>query len=86
VLDVEAVQVCIDRDRELREHDAWLAGLSGRREPAVGAVRRHVTAFSCPECRLNFCCLDWDVHFAFTPESHDCVIGTCPNGHRHLLG
>lgn len=38
MLDVEAVQVCIDRVRELGEHDAWLAGLSGRREPAVGAV------------------------------------------------
>jgi hypothetical protein len=177
VLDVEAVRVCIDRVRELREQDAWLAGLPGRGEPAVDAagttrfgdrVRERpcasfrcgecgeiagvvrvvraggtdgeeplpgaggwlvleyflgtvwhadtgevldavqalielgnadpvtmreiswalweVTAFYCPECRLNFCRLDWDVHFAATPESHDCVIGTCPNGHRHLLG
>jgi hypothetical protein len=177
VLDAEAVQVCVDRVRELKEQDAWLTGLPGRREPAVSAagttrfgdrVRERpdasfrcgecgeiagvvhvaragdtageeplpgawgwvvleyflgtvwhadtgevldavralieqgnvdpvtvrevswtlwdVTAFYCPECRLNFCLLDWDVHFAVNPGSHDSIIGTCPNGHRHLLG
>jgi hypothetical protein len=175
-LDAEAVQVCVDRVRELREEDAWLAGLPDP-EPAVGAADTtrfgdrvlerpdvsfrcgecgeiagvirvdraggtageeplpgvggwlvleyflgtvwhagtgevldavqalieqgnvdpvtmrevswtlwDVTAFYCPECRLNFCRLDWDVRFAVNPESHDCIIGTCPNGHRHLLG
>lgn len=177
VLDAEAVQVCVDRVRELREQDAWLAGLPGRGEPAVGAagttrfgdrVRERpaasfrcgecgeiagvvrvacaggtageeplpgaggwvvleyflgtvwhagtgevldavqalieqgkvdpvtvrevswtlwdVTAFYCPECRLNFCSPDWSMHFAVNPGSHDCIIGTCPNGHQHLLG
>ena len=177
VLDAEAVQVCVDRVRELREHDAWLAGLRdfARCEPAVGAagttrfgdrvpnrsaasfrcgecgeivgvvrvartggtagsgpgaggwlvleyflgtvwhagtgevldavealiqqgnadpvtIREvtdalwDVTAFYCPECGLNYCSLDWDVHFAVNAGSHDCIIGTCPDGHRHLLG
>lgn len=45
-----------------------------------------ITAFYCPECQLNYCRLDWDMHFAVTPDSHDCIIGTCPHGHRHLLG
>jgi hypothetical protein len=162
VLDAEAVQVCIDRVRELREQDAWLAGLSDRKL-AVGAagttrfgdrvpvgtaasfrcgqcgevagvvrvagdwvvlsyflgaiwhadagdvldavraligqgnvdpvtVREvswelwDVTAFYCPECRLNYCRPDWDVHLSVNQGSHDCIIGTCPKGHRHLLG
>lgn len=37
VLDEEAVQVCVDRVRELREQDAWLAGVS-ERAPAVAAA------------------------------------------------
>jgi hypothetical protein len=181
VLDVEAVQVCTDRVRELREQDAWLAGLpDARSEIAVGAagttrfgdrtpdgraaafrcgecgeiagvvrvtrtgtagqepqpggepaaagwlsldyftgtIRRaatgdvldavgtlidqgntdpatilevswtlwDITAFYCPECRLNYCSLDWDTDFTVNPGCHDCIIGTCPHGHRHLLG
>jgi hypothetical protein len=179
-LDVEAVQVCMDRVRELREQDAWLAGLpDARRKPAAGAagtsrfgdriangrgasfrcgqcgevaavmrvtragtalqerlpggepaagglildyfigtVRRvvtgdvldaiealigqgkvdpvtiqavswslwEITAFYCPECRLNYCRLDWDTQFVVNQGCHDCIMGTCPNGHRHLLG
>jgi hypothetical protein len=180
-LDEEAVQVCADRVRELREQDAWLAGLPdpARGEPAVGAagttrfgervparlgaasfrcgecgevagvvrvalgssaddfaapssgtggwvVLRYflgtvwhpdtgevldavqalidqgdvdpvvvrevswtlwdVTPFYCPECRLNYCNLDWDVRFVVSEGSHDCILGTCPKGHRHLLG
>jgi hypothetical protein len=179
-LDVEAVQVCVDRVRELQEHDAWLAGLPDP-EPAEGAagttrfgdrvakgpaasfrcgecgeiagvvhvaragspdgnewssgwepgagnglvldyflgtiwhadtgdvldavqeliergkvdpvtIREiswtlwDITPFYCPECRLNYCSLDWDMHFSVNEWSHDCIIGTCPNGHRHLLG
>lgn len=176
VLDEEAVQVCADRARELREENAWLAGPPPRAHsaPAAGAagvtrlgervrgkptarfrcgkcgevagvVRvsragtageepggrgwlvlecfhgtvRHpcprdvadaaralieqgnvdpvtvreiswdlwdVTPFYCPECRLNYCILDWDAHFAVAPASPGCIIGTCPAGHRHLLG
>jgi len=181
VLDVEAVQVCIDRVRELREQDAWLVGIpDAPSEAAVGAagttrfgdripngrgasfrcgecgeiagvvgvtrtgavgekpssgggpaaagelfldyfigtIRRagtgdvldavealieqgnvdpitirevswtlwDITAFYCPECRLNYCSLDWDTDFVVTPGCYDCVIGTCLKGHRHLLG
>ena len=182
VLDVEAVQVCIDRVRELREQDAWLASLPDpvSSEPAVGAagttrfgdripnrpaasfrcgecgeiagvvrvirassvldnepssgesaardwvvltyflgpvwhadtgdvldavqalieqgnidpvtIREitwalwDITPFYCPECRLNYCCLDWDTHFSVRAETHDRIIGFCPNGHRHVLG
>jgi hypothetical protein len=173
-LDEESVQVCVDRVRELREDDAWLAGLPGgaHGEPATGAagttrlgdrvpnraaasfrcgkcgevagvvrVARAggepspgrdglvleyflattlwtykgevldavqalieqgnvdpvtmrevcwtlwtVTPFYCPECGLNYCSLEWDVHLSVSPGSRDCIIGTCPAGHRHLLG
>jgi hypothetical protein len=62
VLDEEAVQVCVDRVRELREQDAWLAGLPdpARSEPAVGAAgttrfgdripKRPAVSFRCGEC------------------------------------
>jgi predicted RNA-binding Zn-ribbon protein involved in translation (DUF1610 family) len=177
VLDEEAVQVCADRVRELREQDAWLAGLPdpARSEPAVGAagttrfgdripkgtaasfrcgecgeiagvvrvacggriadnepssggglvlsyflgtvwhedtgdvldavqalieqgnvdpvtIREitwalwDITPFYCPECRLNYCSLDWNTHFSVRAGTCDCIIGSCPNGHRHLLG
>ena len=182
VLDEEAVQICVDRVRELREQDAWLAGLPdpARSEPAVGAagttrfgdripkgvaasfrcgecgelagVVRVIRAssilghepwsgepgarqwlvldyflgtvwhedtgdvvdavqalidqgnvdpatmreidwalwdvmpFYCPECRLNYCSLDWIMHFSVRAGTYDCIIGSCPNGHRHLLG
>ena len=62
VLDEEAVQVCVDRVRELREQDAWLAGLPdpARSEPAVGAAgttrfgdripKGAAASFRCGEC------------------------------------
>jgi hypothetical protein len=176
VLDEEAVQVCVDRVRELKEQDAWLAGLPdpARSQPAVGAagttrfgdripkgpaasfrcgecgeiagvvrvsrggstaageasagrdglvldyflgtiwhadtgdvldavqalieqgnadpvtIREitwalwDITPFYCPECRLNYCSLDWNIHFSVRAGTHDCIIGTCPGG--HLLG
>ena len=52
----------------------------------VSWTLRDVTAFYCPECRLNFCRPDWSMHFAVNPGSHDYIIGICPSGHRHLLG
>jgi hypothetical protein len=45
-----------------------------------------VTPFYCPECRLNYCSLDWNMHFSVRAGTCDCIIGSCPNGHRHLLG
>jgi predicted RNA-binding Zn-ribbon protein involved in translation (DUF1610 family) len=45
-----------------------------------------ITPFYCPQCRLNYCSLDWSMHFAVSGGSHDCITGTCPDGHRHLLG
>jgi hypothetical protein len=45
-----------------------------------------ITPFYCPECRLNYCSLDWNVHFSVRAGTYDCIIGSCPNGHRHLLG
>jgi predicted RNA-binding Zn-ribbon protein involved in translation (DUF1610 family) len=182
VLDEEAVQICVDRVRELREQDAWLAGLPdpAGSEPAVGAagttrfgdrvpkgtaasfrcgecgelagvvrvirassILEHepmsgepgarkwlvpdyflgtvwhedtgdvvdavqalidqgnvdpatireiswapwnVTPFYCPKCRLNYCSPDWIMHFSVRAGTYDCIIGSCPNGHRHLLG
>jgi hypothetical protein len=45
-----------------------------------------VTPFYCPECRLNYCGPDWIMHFSVRAGTHDSIIGSCPNGHRHLLG
>jgi hypothetical protein len=62
VLDAEAVQICVDRVRELREEDAWLASLpdpAGRKSPAgvAGTTRfgdrvpgRAAASFRCGEC------------------------------------
>jgi predicted RNA-binding Zn-ribbon protein involved in translation (DUF1610 family) len=177
VLDEEMVQVCVDRVRELREQDAWLAGFPdpAGSEPAVGAagttrfgdripkgaaasfrcgecgeiagvvrvahgrslagnepssggglvlnyflgtvwhadtgdvldavqalieqgnvdpvtIREitwalwDITPFYCPECRLNYCSLDWNMHFSVRAGTYDCIIGSCPHGHRHVLG
>jgi hypothetical protein len=58
-LDAEMVQVCVDRVRELREQDAWLAGPAGS-GPAVGAAgttrfgdripKGPAASFRCGEC------------------------------------
>jgi predicted RNA-binding Zn-ribbon protein involved in translation (DUF1610 family) len=45
-----------------------------------------ITPFYCPECGLNYCSGDWDVHIDFNVGFWDCAIGICPNGHRHLVG
>jgi hypothetical protein len=178
-LDEEAVQVCVDRVRELREQDAWLEGLTAG-VPAAGAAATTrfgdriakgpaasfrcgecgeiadvvrvaragsaddepwsygesgggdglvleyflgtvwhgdtgdvvdavqalieqgnvdpvivreiawelwvITPFYCPECRLNYCSLDWNIYLSVSERSYDCILGTCPNGHRHVLG
>jgi hypothetical protein len=45
-----------------------------------------ITPFYCPECRLNYCSLDWSIYLSVSERSYDCILGTCPNGHRHVLG
>jgi predicted RNA-binding Zn-ribbon protein involved in translation (DUF1610 family) len=45
-----------------------------------------ITPFYCPECRLNYCSLDWNIYLAVSERSYDCILGTCPNRHRHMLG
>jgi hypothetical protein len=45
-----------------------------------------ITPFYCPECRLNYCSLDWTMHFPVYGRSYDCIVGTCPSGHRHVIG
>jgi hypothetical protein len=39
-----------------------------------------ITPFYCPECHLNYCALDWEMRFSVNQDSHDCIIGTCPDG------
>jgi len=45
-----------------------------------------ITPFHCPECGLNYCSRDWDTYVDFNIGFYDCIMGTCPNGHRHILG
>jgi predicted RNA-binding Zn-ribbon protein involved in translation (DUF1610 family) len=45
-----------------------------------------ITPFYCPECQLNYCSLDWNIYLSVSERSYDCILGTCPNGHRHVLG
>ena len=53
---------------------------------AISWTLWNVTAFYCPECRLNYCGRDWDISVHFILGFHDCIMGTCPNGHRHIVG
>ena len=45
-----------------------------------------ITPFYCPECGLNYCSSDWDIYVDFNVGFYDCIIGICPNGHRHIVG
>jgi hypothetical protein len=53
---------------------------------AISASLWEVTPFYCPECKLNYCSGHWDTYADFNIGSWDCIIGICPNGHRHLVG
>ena len=56
---------------------------------AIGAVSwtlSDVTPFYCPECELNYCGADWDMSVDFNVGFYDCILGVCPNGHRHIVG
>lgn len=44
-----------------------------------------ITPFYCPECGLNYCSRDWDTYADFNVGVYDCIMGTCPNGHRHIV-
>jgi predicted RNA-binding Zn-ribbon protein involved in translation (DUF1610 family) len=53
---------------------------------AISASLWEVTPFYCPECGLNYCSGHWDTYADFNIGFWDCIIGICPNGHRHLVG
>jgi hypothetical protein len=53
---------------------------------AISASLWEVTPFYCPECGLNYCSGHWDTHADFNIGFWDCIIGVCPDGHRHLVG
>jgi hypothetical protein len=53
---------------------------------AVSWALCDVTPFYCPECELNYCSADWDISVDFNVGFFDCVLGFCPNGHRHIVG
>ena len=46
----------------------------------------NITPFYCPECGLNYCSSDWDTYVDFNVGFYDCILGICPNGHRHIVG
>ena len=53
---------------------------------AVSWTLWDVTPFYCPECELNYCGADWDICIEFNVGLYDCILGICPNGHRHIVG
>jgi hypothetical protein len=53
---------------------------------AVSWTLCDVTPFYCPECGLNYCGTDWDICVDFNVGHWDCILGICPNGHRHIVG
>lgn len=44
----------------------------------------YVTPFYCPERGLNYCASDWDTYIEFNVAQDACIMGICPNGHRHI--
>ena len=41
--------------------------------------------FYCPDCELNYCRADWSTEVRTDDGFYDCTMGTCPNGHRHMV-
>jgi hypothetical protein len=35
---------------------------------------------------LNYCSADWEISVDFNVGFYDCILGVCPNGHRHIVG
>ena len=52
---------------------------------AISETLWKVTPFYCPECRLNYCRRCWDISVHFILGHHDCIMGICPSGHRHIV-
>jgi hypothetical protein len=52
---------------------------------AISSTLWNVTPFYCPECRLNYCGRCWDISVEFILGHHDCIMGVCPSGHRHIV-
>jgi hypothetical protein len=44
-----------------------------------------LTPFYCPDCGLNYCRNDWDVHHGHD-GSRRTTTGRCPVGHEHRIG
>jgi len=52
---------------------------------ALRQVSRDLTPFYCPDCQLNYCARDWSTYVLVDEGFYDCTMGTCPNGHRHVV-
>jgi hypothetical protein len=52
---------------------------------AIRQVNPDLAPFYCPDCELNYCAKDWDTHVMLDDGFYDCTMGTCPNGHRHMV-
>lgn len=48
-------------------------------------ISQDLAPFYCPDCELNYCSDDWNAHVLVDEGFYDCTMGTCPNGHRHML-
>jgi predicted RNA-binding Zn-ribbon protein involved in translation (DUF1610 family) len=56
--------------------------------PDPAALRKidwELAPFYCPECGQNYCQADWNSYVLFDQGSYDCTMGTCPDGHKHMM-
>ena len=59
---------------------------AGPVEPAsLREVSWELAPFHCPDCGLNYCAADWDTRVLFDEGCYDRTMGTCPNGHEHMV-
>jgi predicted RNA-binding Zn-ribbon protein involved in translation (DUF1610 family) len=52
---------------------------------ALRQIDWELAPFYCPDCGLNHCRADWNTLVLADEGFYDCTMGTCPNGHRHMV-
>lgn len=77
---------------------AWMAAAAGALDAVQAAIdaggtdpltlrslHPELAPFYCPDCALNYCAADWHTEVVLDDGFYDSTVGTCPNGHRHLV-
>jgi hypothetical protein len=52
---------------------------------ALYALDPELAPFYCAECRHTYCGDHWQREDVFEEDFHDCIRGTCPEGHARML-